>query len=266
MTSRSLFVFLPGSGGGAPHLEAFGADEGNHTRFVTIGYPGWQRYVGASFSAQALIAELAEQIMKAVPDGPIRIVGNSIGGHFGYATALHLQAAGREVAGFCAIDSFMISSADASAGWQKRALAHGLHLLRRRRFAELIQFGRSKFWRAMLRIGGSRVHGMLRRIAARGPTSSLSSIDPIFELEINLRLLTQAAASWIADLDRKPIPLDVPSALLRTRLVSEDDSAWRRRCPMIEIYEIPGGHHTLFEPENIDALRRAFITATARWR
>jgi thioesterase domain-containing protein len=265
LTDRSVFVFLPGSGGAAPHLEAFGADGKNQTRFVTIGYPGWRRYIGASFSAHALITELAEQIVKAVPDGPIRIVGNSIGGHFGYAAALHLQAAGREISGFCAIDSFMFNSSDAAAGWHKRALAHGLHLLRRRRFAELMQFGRSKFWRALLRLGGSRVPRMLHRIAARGRTSSLSSIDPLFESEINLRLLTQAAVSWIADLDREPIPLDVPSALLRTRFVAEDDLAWRRRCPKIEIYEIPGGHHTLFDPENIDALRSAFITATARW-
>jgi thioesterase domain-containing protein len=259
------FVFLPGSGGGAPQLEAFGAD-GNQTHFVTIGYPGWQRYIGAIFSAQVLIAELAEQIMTAVPNGPIRIVGNSMGGHFGYAIALHLQAAGREIAGFCAIDSFMISSSDASAGWQKRALAHGLHLLRKRRFAEFVQFLRSKFWRALLRLGGSRVQGLLRRIASGGRASYLSLIDPILEAEINLRLLTQQAASWIAGLDRDPVALDVPSALLRTRFAAADDSAWRRRCPKIEIYEVPGGHHTLFEPENVGALRSAFIAATARWR
>ena len=63
-----------------------------------------------------------------MPRGPNRIVGNSIGGHFGYAVALHLQAAGREIAGFCAIDSFMITSSEPSAGRQRRALVNAVDL------------------------------------------------------------------------------------------------------------------------------------------
>ena len=80
-----------------------------------------------------------------------------------------------------------------------------------------------------------------------------------------MRLLLRATAPWVASLDREPIPLDAPAALLRTPLTSSDDEAWRRRCPQIEILEIPGGHQTLFEAENLDALRAAFVAARRGW-
>src|SRR5437763_1769577 len=106
--SSSPFVFLPGAGGGAPGFAAFrdGADD---IRFEVINYPGWRRYVADSFSAESLIRDLAAQIVERVPHGPIFIVGLSIGGHFGYAIALLLEEQGREIAGLCAIDSFMIT-------------------------------------------------------------------------------------------------------------------------------------------------------------
>jgi thioesterase domain-containing protein len=112
MEPSSSVLFLPGAGGGAPDLEVFREGVQDATRFEVIGYPGWKRYVADGFSAEALIAELAAQIVAKVPHGPIRIIGLSIGGHFGYAIGLHLQAMGREITGLCAIDSFMIESSE----------------------------------------------------------------------------------------------------------------------------------------------------------
>jgi len=37
------------------------------------------------------------------------------------------------------------------------------------------------------------------------------------------------------------------------------------RCPVIEIREVPGKHLTLFEPENIGALREAFVEAASQF-
>ena len=217
-----------------------------------------------SFSAQILIQELAAQIEATVPRGPIRIVGNSIGGHFGYAVALHLQAAGREIAGFCAIDSFMITSSEPSAGWQRRALVNAVDLVRKARFVEFVKLARSKFWRAGLRLAGARVPGLLRKFGASGRLP-MAAVDPIFEQEVSMRLLIRASAPWVAALGLDPVPLMVPSALLRTSLTIQDDAAWRRRCPLIEIHEIPGGHNSLFEPEHIEAFRQAFVAATRHW-
>jgi thioesterase domain-containing protein len=264
--SSSPFIFLSGAGGGAPDFDAFRKGAEDVTRFEVIGYPGWTRYVGDGFSAEVLIADLAAQIATRVPRGPIRIVGFSIGGHFGYAAALRLQAMGREVAGFCAIDTFIITPSKPSAGWKGRTLAQGLELLRERRIGEFTRFARSKFWRALFRLAGSRLPRLLQRFSFSSRVLSVFTFDPIFEEELSMRLLIQEVAPWIASLDREPVALEAPAILLRTRLSASDDAVWRRRCPNIEIFEINGQHLTLFEPENIASLREAFVTATSGWR
>jgi thioesterase domain-containing protein len=259
-------MFLSGAGGGAPDLDVFRAGVDDTTRFEVIGYPGWQRYVADGFSAEVLIADLAAQIVARVPHGPVRIVGLSIGGHFGYAIGLHLEAMGREIAGLCAIDSFMITSSGPSAGWKGRALEQGFELLRKRRIGEFTRFLRSKLWRALVRLAGSRLPGLLQRFSSSGRLPSVSALDPVFEEELSMRLLVREVAPWIASLDREPVALKAPAVLLRTRLTASDDASWLRRCPNIEILEITGQHHTLFDPENIGSLREAFITATRHWR
>ena len=266
MDSSSPVIFLSGAGGGAPDLDVFRDGVDDTTRFEVIGYPGWRRYVADGFSAEVLVADLAVQIVTKVPRGPIRIVGLSIGGHFGYAIGLHLQAMGREISGLCAIDSFMIASSEPSAGWKGRALEQGFELLRKRRIGEFARFLRSKFWRALVRLAGGRLSGLLQKFSSSGRLPSVSAFDPVFEEELSMRLLVRETAPWIGSLDREPVALKAPAILLRTRLTASDDAAWKRRCPNVAIFEIPGQHHTLFEPENVSSLSKAFVTATRSWR
>jgi thioesterase domain-containing protein len=263
--SSSPIIFLSGAGGGAPDLEVFRAGIGEVTRFEVISYPGWERYAADGFSAEALISDLTAEIATRVPGGAIRIVGFSIGGHFGYAVALRLQAMGREIAGFCAIDTFMIFSSKPTAAWKGRALAQGFELLRGRRFGEFTSFVRSKFWRGLIRLAGRRLPSLLRGYSSSSWLPSVSAFDPIFEKELSMRLLIRAVAPWVASLDRPSVALKSPAILLRTRMTAGDDAAWRRRCPCIEIFEIPGQHHTLFEAENVGPLCEAFLTATSSW-
>ena len=259
-------IFLPGAGGGAPDLEAFRDGSDDATCFEVISYPNWRRYVAEGLSAEDLVAELAAQIIAKVPQGPIRIIGSSIGGHFGYALGLRFCAMGRDFAGFCAIDSFMITSAAPSTGWKRRALEEGFALVRKRRVGEFAQFLRSKFWRALIRLAGGRLTLFLRSASSASRNPSVLALDPLAEQELSMRLLVRTTAPWLASLDRQPEALDARAILLRTRLTASDDAAWRRRCPNIEIFEIPGQHHTLFEPENVAALHETFIAATRDWR
>jgi thioesterase domain-containing protein len=259
METVSKVIFLPPAGGGTPAIFRDALER--TTRFETVGYPGWRRYVDGNFSAEALISELTTEIAQKIPDGPIRVVGMSLGGHLGYAAALRLQAMGREIAGLCAIDSFMIDSSDPSPGWKGRALKQGLELLRKGRIGEFSEFIRSKFWRAVLRLSTSGASGL------RTPASVLTqTADPILEEELSMRLLLREVAPWIASLDHAPVPLNAPTAFLRTRMNAADDSAWRRRCPNCTVAELPGDHHTLLEPENVGSLREAVITSLQSWK
>ncbi|MGO9832106.1 MAG: alpha/beta fold hydrolase [Myxococcaceae bacterium] len=259
-------VFLPGAGGLAPELSVLRAGPLDGTRFIPIRYPGWRRYAAPDFSAESLIQQLLEDVVAAVPSGPVALLGVSLGGHFAYALALRLQALGREVAGVCLIDSFMVSSSAAGEGWLRRALDDAFYLLRKGRLRDFLRQLLAKGWRALMRLAGPRLVGWARRLGDANPRRGDGDAHSLFQFELSLRLLLRTTAPWVASLDRSPVPLDAPAALLRTPMTSSDDEAWRRRCPQLDIVEIPGGHQTLFESENIDALRSAFLSAKARWR
>jgi thioesterase domain-containing protein len=262
----SSTLILPGAGGDSAVNPAFFCSNAeNATRFQTIGYPGWRGYVERGFSANKLIRDLTRQISLRAPEGPIRIIGISIGGHLGYAAALNLQASGREIRGFCAVDSFIATSASPMAGWKARALRTGAGLLRNRRLDEFGRFVRSRFWRALFRLAGARLARAVRRIAPLGHLPRILESDPIFGQELSMRLLIQAAAPWIASLDREPIALRAPAVFLRTRSNVDADPIWKRRCPGIKIIEMPGDHSTLFDPENLGFFRETFATGTKEW-
>jgi thioesterase domain-containing protein len=244
--------------------------------FKTIVYPGWQRFVDSDFSVDVLVGELALQIAAIVPQGPIRILGFSIGGHFGYAAALLLQARGREIAGFCAIDSFMVDPLAQRTSAEKgyRVLARLLSLLCDGRFGDLSTFVRSRLRRAIIRSAGDRVPTLLRRSALSSRLRSILARDQLFAEEVRMHLLIRQTEAWIRSLDVEPIALTVPSILFRTQESAADDGAWRRRCPGIEIFEVPGDHRavsevfensrklkTTFAPKNIDAIRARFLSA-----
>jgi thioesterase domain-containing protein len=259
MGTRCPVIFLSGAGGGAPDLSVLRSAPDDALEFQTIDYPGWRRYIAEDFSARALLTELTDEVVRRVPAGPIVLLGLSLGGHLSYAIALELLAKGREVAGVCLIDSFMVHSAGPRKGWMRRAVEDALDPLRRGQGGEFLRQLLSKVYRACLRLAGARLASILRRWPS-------AVTDPLLEFEISMRLLLREAAPWIASLDRDPRTLAVPVTLLRTALTAGDDAAWQRRCPAIQILEVRGGHLTLFEPEHVAGLRDAFNTARRDWR
>jgi thioesterase domain-containing protein len=272
----STLVFLTGAGAGRGDwsrdaaFRAVGAalkGRGEESiRLEPIKYPNWPRFLSGGFSMEILIAELVEQIVTKVPEGRVSIVGYSIGGHLGYACALRLQAIGREIAGFCAIDSAIITSSEPRPGWIGRHLEGALRLLHDGRFHELPTFLRTRFWRVQLRLLLRGAPALIRILARseRGP--ALAALDPILEGELNGLLTAQEAAPWIASLERDPVAMNAPAVLLRTPETAGDDAAWQRRCPNIEIIEIDGNHTTLFQPENVGSFCEALLAGTHNWR
>lgn len=263
---RGPLVFLPGAGGTIGSLSVFKAGPDDDTDIELIAYPGWQRYAAAGYSAEILVDDLVNQIDAKAPHGPIRMAGLSLGGHFAYATALRLQAKGREVAGVCLIDAFMIESSGPSEKWRGKALSEFLELFRKLDGNGILEFIRSRFWRLLLRLAGGRLPSLVKRFASNRIVASIVASDPILKGELTMRLLIHEIAPWLASLDQAPRSLNAPAILLRTGLTVSDDEAWRRRCPNIKIYEIPGNHHSLFAPENLEAFRDAFVRATEDWR
>ncbi len=256
-------IVLPGAGGGTPDLAPFRAGFSQPTHFEILRYPGWRSYIEIGFSLQSLAQHIARQIEELIPSGPIRIIGISIGAHIGYATAVRLQASGREISGFYAVDAFMVHSAAPSPGWLARAFELGSRLIRERRVVDFVKFVRSRLWRAMLRLSQDRLVHLLRSAAPSAWLQHILAIDPLFEHELSLRLLLRSVAPGIAELDRDPIALKASAVLLRTKLTADADEGWRRRCPRLKLIEIPGDHETMLESKNLPAFGEAFAEATA---
>ena len=259
-----VFVYLPGASGIAPDLSLLNDNNAAAARFISITYPGWQRYAVDNFLVEDLIKELSEQIMSAVPKGPIRLVGMSLGGHFAYAVALRLEVTGRDVAGICAIDSFFVDTDAPSAGWINRAYLEARDIIVRRRASKAQAFVRSKFWRSLLRLSTSALPRMLRMVST-DKVQAVLSIDPVLELELSMRLLLRATTPWLLTLDLKPSPVLAQASLLRTSQAADIEPHWRARCPHIDIRQVSGTHHTLFDAENISSVRAAFIATTQKW-
>lgn len=254
-------VMLSGAGGGSPNSEPFRAGFDVGTTFEVISYPSWRRYLENAPCFDTLIDDLSGQIRDRVPEGPIQIIGISIGGHLGYVIATKLQEYGRDISSFCAVDAFAVHSTAASAGWFGRAMCLCAGLLAKRKFAELALVIRSRFWRAVLRLCRTRLINVIRILEAYGLTDSLLKADPLLEGELNMRLLIQLTAPSLAQIDREPKILRTSAILLRTALTIDSDDSWRRRCPEIRIYEIPGDHLTMLEAQNISAISSVFSAA-----
>jgi thioesterase domain-containing protein len=221
------------------------------SRFELMAFPGWERFVPGGFSAEVLVRDLAAHVEGLVPTGPVRIVGYSLGAHLGYATALHLQAKGRDIAGFCAID----------ASIRSHPLLETLLLLREGELRSLYRFARLKIRNTAIRFSRRRPWDPSHYTAAQAeefggePESVKALIRWLF-----------AANPWIMSLDTNPTQLKAPCALVRTRPSAGDDRAWTARCPGIRILGIPGTHRTLLSAEHIDDARDAVIAAIREWR
>jgi len=263
--SIGFMCFLGAGGGGERELLEFAAGLGYPIHFDIIRYPGWKRYIEADFCAETLMEEFTAEIIRRAPEGPIRLLGISVGGHFAYSVAVRLQQRGREVALFCSIDSFIATSAQPSPGWKGRAISETVELIRKRRFGELPALLRSKVWRTALRLAGGNIPGLLSKVSSQKSLRLLLDMDAVAEKEVSMRLLLAEVTPWVLALDRDPVALTAPAIYLRTRLSATHDAAFRNRCPNIVIREIPGGHLTLFEPENIQGLRDAFTSAVGEF-
>jgi thioesterase domain-containing protein len=260
--ARAPIIVLPGASGHAPDSALFCVDPSDRDRVVALRYPPWQTQVHAGFTGEALVDTLAAEIMHRVPQSPVELVGVSIGGHFAHATALRLESLGRTVAGLCVIDSGTITTAR-SAHWKVRLVSHAADLLRRGRPGALARHAQHLAWRGLFRLAGDGLPALARDYAA--PLHRIGMIDSAFAEELSMRLLIRMTATWLRSLDDDATRLRAPTVLLRTRVMTSDDSFWRRRCPDLRIIDIPGNHETMFEPENVAALRAAFLAASAEW-
>lgn len=240
MMNRDPVIFLPGGGSDEQEPVALRAIVEAGDRFRMVSFPGWRRYVSKEFSPEGVMSDIAAFIEARAPLGPIWVAGMSLGAHFGYSAAVRLQKKGRKVAGFCAIDGLM-------NGYPGR---QAIQLVRERQFRAVWDLAKAKAQHSAIRLRGSR--------------SSGTDAEPVGLAALVLWL--SAARAWTLSLDIDPIPLDASNALVRTRPGAADDKVWKRRCPGARIFTVPGAHHTMLDPQNVEAFGRAMAAAMHAWQ
>ena len=109
--SSSPVIFLPGADGCAPNLDVFRESVDDMTPFEVIGYPqsDCRRLLSGSG-----IAERGGADSNKGATG----TNNNTGDISVMQLRFACQGMGREIAGFCAIDTFMMVSPELSEGWR----------------------------------------------------------------------------------------------------------------------------------------------------
>jgi hypothetical protein len=121
----------------------------------------------------------------------------------------------------------------------------------------------SRFCRLLQRAAGSDLPNLAGRWARRGRLPWLLSRNPVFETELNMRLLIRAAVPWVQKIESELPPLECPSLLVR----GPDDEAfhgrWRSLCPRLDIKAVTGAHLAIMQPPHFEEVV-GLIKAAAR--
>jgi acyl-coenzyme A synthetase/AMP-(fatty) acid ligase/thioesterase domain-containing protein len=257
----TLFL-LPGLNGDEPLLGMFRADLAERLCVVTLGYPGWRRSTGREGELERLAEGLAARIAREAPAGPIRLAGYSFGGVVAAAVAGKLLAAGREI-GFLGL-------IDAAATLPPGPPQHGAALrnsiagqgvmrqaLRERRLSDALGMMLAQ---TLARPGLAPVLARLARLPAPPLPMRLRFAGAAW---LHSLLRAEASRAWLAR-DGTRLPASVRAVLFRSaqRAPGEaDDLGWSARCARLEIVEVPGSHHGMFDAGHRAVLAERFARA-----
>ena len=256
---------LPGMGGDEPRLVRFRMECEGVARIVALEYPDWTQLLDRDGGMGVLVRHLLRQIEEEAPEGPVWLLGYSMGGYCAHAVALHFKTVGREVAFVGLLDTratpspYVVLSAELQDGatpiqelWQiiqdtarllraipQRAVAKVLALTIVRRLT-------SPWARPALSIAARYRH-------ARLPVRFNYYLHHYF----NEARQVAAVKSWHRTVNEAPVPLSIPAFLFRSEAHLPGDPAdlgWERHFPKIGIVNLPGTHETMLDPPNLKTL------------
>ena len=263
-TKLPTVVFFPGAGKDDPLTPVLVSTCASHFNFIVISYPNWRDYVFEGADPRSVVDDAVDKIERSLPNGPVLLVGYSIGGHFAYSAAIELCARNRGVASVMPIDSYMRPTVNLNRGSWSRFVKEGVSIVGSSSFGAMAEYAFVKLFRLLLRLVGPNLKYFLRRLNIRSVSFAPSWLRIRVSREIALRLLILESVDWLAELDRDPKLLSAPTEVFRTSQNSIDDGAWRRRCSNLSIHEVPGTHNTISESANVTILSSALIEAISK--
>ena len=100
----TVFLF-PGLTGDSPSLASFRNELAETANVVLIPYPDWRNMARGARRLTNLAEAALASIKKVAPDGPLHLIGYSLGGAVAFQAAATLLSEGRNIASFIILDS-----------------------------------------------------------------------------------------------------------------------------------------------------------------
>jgi nonribosomal peptide synthetase DhbF len=256
---------LPGMGGDEPRLVRFRMECEGAARIVALEYPDWTQLLDRDGGMQVLVRHLLRQIEEEAPEGPVWLLGYSMGGYCAHAVALHFKAVGREVAFVGLLDTRALPSPNIVLSAQLQdgstPVEELWHFVQ-----DLARVLRAVPQRALSRVLALTIVRRLTTPWAK-PALSLAARFRHTRLPVGFNYYLHhyfnearqvaAVKSWYREVSERPVPLWIPAFLFRSEAHLPDDPpdlGWHRHFPDIGIVHLPGTHETMLDPPHLTTL------------
>jgi amino acid adenylation domain-containing protein len=256
---------LPGRGGDEPRLVRFRMEWEGVARIVPLEYPDWTQLLDRDGGMEILVRHFLRRIEEELPDGPVWLLGYSMGGNCAHAIALHLVEIGRQVAFLGLLDAAATPSSSEvlSAQLQHGAtpIQEALHVAK-----DIARMVRAIPQKALTQVVALT---LVRRLTSPWARPALSIVARYRHARLPLRFSyhlhfyfnearrVAAVSSWHRAVSEAPVPLSIPAFLFRSEshLSGEPaDLGWERHFARVEVLNLPGTHETMFEPPHLRTL------------
>jgi thioesterase domain-containing protein len=267
-----LVFLLPPAHGDTPALAQFRAAFNDRIRFEVIRYPALNAFIEGGANFNLLVDAAVAQIHAKGRLDAYYIAGYSFGGFVAWETARRLLSSGDEVRFLGLIDTQLVRKPRERRSLPQKAKGYVRQMLRPRpdgasrrlTLAGVRTFGTS-LWGACGAASQDVLGWFFTSLARRCPRPLLRRIDRFAEClpgpaAISFRWELTARVRTCAFQPQAIKPLDVSATLFRSDEGSGSlpDYGWGNMCRQLVVLPIHGGHLSLLERGNREALCSLF--------
>lgn len=262
-TGQGAPVFvLPGAGGDVPGMALLRTLCERELHLIDLEICDWPDMIRPGYRLAETINDIAAQITQLAPQGPIRLMGYSLGGQMAWAIGMLLARQGREIEHVVLIDSQSITSERATIaneGMTARQLTWRDEW-RQLRVQHALGLGTKEIARIISRRLLTRKGGVLLRVMAPFRRHLPIELDYHLSLSLRMELVKRHATRWYGECKPDAV-LDAPVTLLRADATGDSqwDLGWQRFAPRLRVIDMPGDHRTILAAEFVGPIAEQVI-------
>jgi thioesterase domain-containing protein/acyl carrier protein len=236
-----IFLFPAGGGHMGPGLIRFREQCATTLNFEIVRSGDWRDWIKHDFDFDKLATRACSHIETIQAEGPVRLVGYSLGGPLAYVSALTLSRAGRRVEFVGLLDS----------GVRMNNMPNRHYKSARVRLVHA-------HWRQCC---GPVERRKLLTLLAQNDVLFRGAGGVRLNKYIQMRLFAELWDDWFAKNGRSQ-RLDAPVFLFRSDCPGP--RGWKDCCSDLTVIPVAGDHFTMFDMEHLEGLVTSFVTAAQR--